>query len=265
MPEVRRSRGCRRLDPRVGGHEGRGARGDASSPLLGVGRASRSAVADRVPRSAERGGRYGRAPGGTARHRPGDAVTGARRHARPPAARPRRRRARPRGGRARRRGDRAIRAAHGDDSPRPRPWSRSSPRCTRAGRTRVACASVGTMPSAGQALTVSGLGAFTLLRPRPACTCSRCRRASVRPSTESRCCVTRRTARSRGPTGPNADVPPASEPTSSGATGSSPSPLVRDASGARTGRIDRVLGGDFDLVARDGRALVRRASRGRAG
>jgi hypothetical protein len=28
----------------------------------------------------------------------------------------------------------------------------------------------------------------------------------------------------------------------------SPSPLVRDASGTRTGRIDRVLGGDFDLV-----------------
>ena len=26
-----------------------------------------------------------------------------------------------------------------------------------------------------------------------------------------------------------------------------PSPLVRDASGPRTGRIDRVLGGDFDL------------------
>jgi ATP-dependent Clp protease ATP-binding subunit ClpC len=28
-----------------------------------------------------------------------------------------------------------------------------------------------------------------------------------------------------------------------------PSPLVRDAAGVRTGRIDRVLGGDFDLVA----------------
>ena len=28
-----------------------------------------------------------------------------------------------------------------------------------------------------------------------------------------------------------------------------PSPLVRDASGMRTGRIDRVLAGDFDLFA----------------
>jgi ATP-dependent Clp protease ATP-binding subunit ClpC len=28
-----------------------------------------------------------------------------------------------------------------------------------------------------------------------------------------------------------------------------PSPLVRDASGMRTGRIDRVLAGDFDLLA----------------
>ena len=28
-----------------------------------------------------------------------------------------------------------------------------------------------------------------------------------------------------------------------------PSPLVRDASGSRTGRIDRVLGGDFDLFS----------------
>jgi len=27
-----------------------------------------------------------------------------------------------------------------------------------------------------------------------------------------------------------------------------PSPLVRDASGMRTGRIDRVLAGDFDLL-----------------
>jgi ATP-dependent Clp protease ATP-binding subunit ClpC len=34
-----------------------------------------------------------------------------------------------------------------------------------------------------------------------------------------------------------------------------PSPLVRDASGARTGRIDRVLGGDFDLISETAPAL----------
>ena len=98
-------------------------------------------------------------------------------------------------------------------------------------------------------LIVSGLGAYTLLRPEAGLhvleTPSRDRSFSrvpvvvtVAPLDEAA----------------RADGAGAGEPAIVRRYRREPSPLVRDASGARTGRIDRVLAGDFDLVAESGAA-----------
>jgi ATP-dependent Clp protease ATP-binding subunit ClpC len=98
----------------------------------------------------------------------------------------------------------------------------------------------------GQTLTVSGLGAFTLLRNEsglhvfelPAGYRS-FDRVSVLVSV---------VPHDNGASPAGARAADGAEPAVVRRYRHSPSPLVRDASGARTGRIDRVLGGDFDLV-----------------
>jgi ATP-dependent Clp protease ATP-binding subunit ClpC len=94
----------------------------------------------------------------------------------------------------------------------------------------------------GQSLTVSGLGAFTLLRSESGLHVFELP-AGHRSFDRVSVVV------SVAPHG-NGASPPAdgAEPAVVRRYRHSPSPLVRDASGTRTGRIDRVLGGDFDLV-----------------
>ena len=99
----------------------------------------------------------------------------------------------------------------------------------------------------GQALTVSGLGAFTLLQSEAGLHLFEVPAAEQRSFDRISVLVT--VAPRDHETRPDeADAATAGEPTVVRRYRESPSPLVRDASGARTGRIDRVLGGDFDLV-----------------
>jgi ATP-dependent Clp protease ATP-binding subunit ClpC len=139
-----------------------------------------------------------------------------------------------------------IRAVHGDDSPAAEAAiqklaemyaSWADGRGMRAHRHDA---------ERGQALTVTGLGAFTLLRPEAGLhvfevpTRDRSfRRVSALVT------VAPRDQESRAG---EAEPPQGSEPTVVRRYREAPSPLVRDASGTRTGRIDRVLGGDFDLI-----------------
>ena len=100
---------------------------------------------------------------------------------------------------------------------------------------------------AGTVLEVSGLGAYTLLRPETGLhvlelpTGERSfDRVTVLVTVEPADVVPRA----------GQDTPAdAADPTVVRRYRHAPSPLVRDASGARTGRIDRVLAGDFDLFA----------------
>ena len=97
-----------------------------------------------------------------------------------------------------------------------------------------------------QALTISGLGAYTLLRPEAGL------HILETPSHDrafDRVSVVV-TVAPVGPAGPGGDG--GADPAIVRRYRHEPSPLVRDASGVRTGRIDRVLGGDFDLVAESG-------------
>ena len=117
----------------------------------------------------------------------------------------------------------------------------SSERCTSAGPTAVGCGARRERGERRVVLEVSGLGAYTLLKGESGCTCwsSRRARAAVRPRHRAR----------RGGRAPGRRK--------DGATAASrrivrryrhePSPLVRNTTGMRTGRIDRVLAGDFDL------------------
>ena len=140
----------------------------------------------------------------------------------------------------------SIRIGHGDDADL----------CARFGR-ELAAMYVGwaegrgmrirTSDGAGEeVLTVSGLGAYTLLRSEAGLhileTPSHDRafdRVSVVVAVSP-----------VGPAGPGSES--GAEPAIVRRYRHEPSPLVRDASGVRTGRIDRVLGGDFDLVAEGG-------------
>ena len=139
-----------------------------------------------------------------------------------------------------------IRAAHGDDSPA------AEAVVDRLAAMYAAWADARGMRARrhdaerGQALTVTGLGAFTLLRPEAGLHVFE---VPTRERSFDRVAALVTVAPRDHEARPgDADLPPASEPTIVRRYRESPSPLVRDASGARTGRIDRVLGGDFDLV-----------------
>ena len=139
-----------------------------------------------------------------------------------------------------------IRAAHGDDSPA------AEAVVDRLAAMYAAWADARGMRAhrhdaeRGQALTVTGLGAFTLLRPEAGLHVFE---VPTRERSFDRVAALVTVAPRDHEARPgDADLPPASEPTIVRRYREAPSPLVRDASGARTGRIDRVLGGDFDLI-----------------
>ena len=95
-------------------------------------------------------------------------------------------------------------------------------------------------------LEVSGLGAYTLLRPEIGM------HVLELPHEEDRSFDRVTVLVDVEPAGQSTDGPPHAdrpEPAIVRRYRHEPSPLVRDASGMRTGRIDRVLAGDFDLLA----------------
>ena len=94
-------------------------------------------------------------------------------------------------------------------------------------------------------LEVAGLGAYTLLKPEIGL------HVLELPLEESRSFDRVTVLVDVEPVGLAADERPPDrpEPAIVRRYRHEPSPLVRDASGVRTGRIDRVLAGDFDLLA----------------
>ena len=91
-------------------------------------------------------------------------------------------------------------------------------------------------------LEISGLGAYTLLTPEHGL------HVLEEPQGESsfgRLAVLVAVSAAD----PGAVAAPSGEPAIVRRYRREPSPLVRDASGMRTGRIDRVLAGDFDRLA----------------
>ena len=95
-------------------------------------------------------------------------------------------------------------------------------------------------------LEVSGLGAYTLLRPEIGL------HVLELPHEEDRSFDRVTVLVDVEPVGQSTEGPQHAdrpEPAIVRRYRHEPSPLVRDASGARTGRIDRVLAGDFDLLA----------------
>ena len=95
-------------------------------------------------------------------------------------------------------------------------------------------------------LDVSGLGAYTLLKPEIGL------HVLELPHEEDRSFDRVTVLVDVEPVGhgPNGTAPPdRPEPAVVRRYRHEPSPLVRDGSGLRTGRIDRVLAGDFDLLA----------------
>ncbi len=94
-------------------------------------------------------------------------------------------------------------------------------------------------------LEVSGLGAYTLLKPENGL------HVLELPHGEDRGFdrVTAYVDVEPGASDPERSRPSERDPTIVRRYRHEPSPLVRNASGMRTGRIDRVLAGDFDLFA----------------
>ena len=90
-------------------------------------------------------------------------------------------------------------------------------------------------------LEISGLGAYTLLKSEAGCTCSSSRTTTTAASTASPR-SSRSTRRERARTGI------AESRRSCDATATSPRRSSVTPPGMRTGRIDRVLAGDFDLL-----------------
>jgi ATP-dependent Clp protease ATP-binding subunit ClpC len=100
----------------------------------------------------------------------------------------------------------------------------------------------------GPVLTVAGLGAYTLLRAEAGVHVLELPVAEDR-SFQRVSAIVKVTPADAGERGPDDDLADGSEHSVVRRYRRDPSPLVRDASGARTGRIDRVLGGDFDLLS----------------
>ena len=94
-------------------------------------------------------------------------------------------------------------------------------------------------------LDVSGLGAYTLLKPEIGL------HVLELPHGEDRSFDRVTVLVDVAPAGDGTKAPPPDrpEPGIVRRYRHEPSPLVRNASGMRTGRIDRVLAGDFDLFA----------------
>ena len=100
----------------------------------------------------------------------------------------------------------------------------------------------------GPVLTVAGLGAYTLLRAEAGVHVLELPVADDR-SFQRVSAVVKVTPADAGERSSDDDLADGSEHSVVRRYRRDPSPLVRDASGARTGRIDRVLGGDFDLLS----------------
>ena len=213
--------------------------------VLAGGRTARRARPDRVPRSPGRGHGDGGASRRATVLRTGGALTRAGAAARPApprasaalaASMPARRATRPYGSggpRGRHRGLPAFRVSS---------WRT----CTWAGQTVAGHALRGTAPRSTVWSSRSGLartrcssrrnGLHVLELPHGE---DRRVRSLISP-----------TSRPSRAASPGADTPGrARRPTIVRRYRHEPSPLVRDASGTRTGRIDRVLAGDFDLFA----------------
>jgi ATP-dependent Clp protease ATP-binding subunit ClpC len=102
--------------------------------------------------------------------------------------------------------------------------------------------------ASGPVLTVAGLGAYTLLRAETGVHVLELPVAEDRSFQRVSAIVTV-TPADPGERSSDDNLVDGSEHSVVRRYRRDPSPLVRDASGARTGRIDRVLGGDFDLFS----------------
>ena len=99
----------------------------------------------------------------------------------------------------------------------------------------------------GIELAVAGLGAYTLLRPEAGVHVLELPGPGDDRSFDRVSAIVNVTPADAGDS--SAEVADTAEHSVVRRYRHAPSPLVRDASGARTGRIDRVLGGDFDLLS----------------